>query len=97
MKSDNPQYLELYEVNLQAVFEDLDDVFDLGAEDDEDIMDSVFPIDSYLEAPLIQYVVQELSNAKYQAEDDINNAHDDLGEIANYVAQHIKKRQEASQ
>jgi hypothetical protein len=57
-------------------------------------MDRKFPLEEALIIPLIQLAVRDLSAANYNAEDNTNNAHDELGELARYLAQNLKKRRD---
>lgn len=96
LKSNNPQYRYLNKVKVTGVFEDTAAASELSCPDENgntkcDIMDMDFPLEDALIPQMIELVVKELGGAKYQAEDGINNASDDLGRLANYIAQRLKK------
>lgn len=85
LKSSNPQFQYLKKLRLSAVFEDFDEAAELQCDDEGntdgvacDVLDSVFPIREYLVPMLIELVVKELTGAKYQKQDSVNNAHDDI-------------------
>lgn len=78
LKSNNPQFMFLEKVSLNAVFANPQEVFD----DDVDFMDEPFPIEEDLISSCIEMVYQELSGTVYAPEDRINNAKDDMSDIA---------------
>lgn len=86
LKSNNPQFLYLKKLRMDAIFEDFDDASNLlcnneGEDRACDVLDKEFPIREYLVPTLIELVVQELTGALYKPQDDKNNASDDLGKI----------------
>lgn len=99
VKSSNPQAYYLDKVTLTGIFEDSSKAAELACEKDGDedgsacdVLDKSFPLEEALIPNLIQAVVKELGAALYNAEDDQNNANDELGTLARYLAQHLKKR-----
>lgn len=78
LKSNNPQFMFLEKVSLNAVFTNPQEVFG----EDMDFMEEPFPIEDDLITSCIEMVYQELSGAVYAPEDRINNAKDDMGDIA---------------
>ena len=94
MKSNNPQVQYLEKVKITGVFEDSSKAAELqcpGADGEKpcDIMDADFPLEEAFIPQMINFIVQELGGVKYQAEDKINNASDDLSELAAYIRQQM--------
>lgn len=84
-KSCNPQHLYLEQVMLVGIFGDAEKASELECQEGEnscDILDKEFPIEGSLVSPLIELVVKELLGAEYRPEDNVNNAKDDLSEVA---------------
>jgi hypothetical protein len=86
LNSSNPQFLYLKKLRMSAVFEDFDEVSDLLCDNDGtpqpcDVLDMEFPIRDYLVPALIEMVVKNLLGTKYQKDDVVNNAKDDLPEV----------------
>lgn len=98
LKSNNPQSYYIDKVKLTGIFEDSSKAAELACdqdgEDNCDVMDRKFPLEEALVIPLIQLAVRDLSAANYNAEDSTNNANDELGELARYLAQNLKKRRD---
>lgn len=82
LKSDNPQFLHLKKIKLDAVFFDAKKAESLSCEKSEgdncDILDKPFPIEDGLVTPLIQMMVQELSGQRYMPTDKVNDASDNM-------------------
>lgn len=94
LKSDNPQMYYIKKIKVTGIFENSADIIDLQCPDENgettcDIMDMKFPLEESLIPPLIELIVKELSAFKYQAEDSINNANDDLSNLASYIRQQL--------
>lgn len=94
MKSDNPQMYYLKKVKVTGIFEDSTKVAELQCPNNEgektcDLMDMQFPLEESLVPPLIELIVKELSAFKYQAQDSLNNANDDLSNLAAYIRQQV--------
>lgn len=83
-KSNNPQYLYLEKVKLTGIFEDSINASQLQCSNDKecDILDRTFPLEDSLIPIVIELVVKELLAANYRPKDDINNAKDELSEVA---------------
>lgn len=99
VKSSNPQAYYLDKVTLTGIFEDSSKAAELACEKDGDedgsacdVLDKSFPLEEALIPNLIQAVVKELGAAQYNAEDDKNNANDELGALANYLARNLRRR-----
>lgn len=95
LKSSNPQFLHLQKIRMSAIFEDFDDTADYLCDEDNtptpcDVLDMEFPIREYLVPSLLELVVKELTGAKYQPSDKLNNANDDLSDIAAFVRSQMK-------
>ena len=87
LNSNNPQFLYLKKLRVNAVFEDIEDAAGLLCDEDGssiacDPLDMEFPIRDYLVPPLIELVVKALSGSEYKPEDVRNNASDDLSKVA---------------
>lgn len=83
-KSNNPQYLYLEKVKLTGIFEDSINASQLQCSNDKecDILDRTFPLEDSLIPIVIELVVKELLAADYRPKDDINDAKDELSEVA---------------
>lgn len=94
LKSANPQYLHLEQVKMTGVFEDPVKASELECVDSEenncDILDKEFPLEDALVPPLIELSVKELLGAAYRPKDTLNNANDDLSDIASFVRRNMK-------
>lgn len=86
-KSNNPQYLYLEKVKMTGVFENSEEASKLQCEGDNecDILDRTFPIEESLVSPMIELVVKELLGAQYRPEDNVNNAKDDVSDLATFL------------
>lgn len=84
LHSNNPQAGYLQHVKLSAVFEDVEAAAELTCEGQQtcDVLDMEFPLEAALVPLLIEYIVQELSGARYAPQDKDNNAKDDLSDAA---------------
>lgn len=85
--SNNPQFLYLKKIRVNAIFEDFDEASDLLCDDEGepescDVLDSVFPIRDYLVSTLIELVVQALVSSEYRPVDNNNNANDELSKVS---------------
>lgn len=97
MKSSNPQFQYLERIKLSAVFEDFEEASNLscdeeGNQDDCDIMEKEFPLESYLVPALINDVVKQLLGSKYISADKYNNSKDDIADIAQFIRQNMKSQ-----
>lgn len=86
LNSNNPQFLYLKQLRLNAIFEDIDEVGKYLCDDEGsfkvcDTLDMEFPIREYLVPLLIELVVKEITGAAYKPEDTKNNASDDLTKV----------------
>jgi hypothetical protein len=80
----------LERIKLSAVFEDFEEASNLscdeeGNQDDCDIMEKEFPLESYLVPALINDVVKQLLGSRYIPRDSYNNSRDDIADIAQFV------------
>ena len=97
LKSNNPQFLYLKKLRMNAIFEDFDEATDLLCDDDGnkdedscDVLESTFPIRDYLVPSLIEMVVKELVGAAYRPSDKQNDANDNLTELAAFIRNNVK-------
>ena len=86
LNSSNPQFLYLKKLRMSAVFEDIEAAAGLLCDSDGtptpcDVLDMEFPIRDYLVPLLIEMVVKDLTGAKFQPVDSVNNAADDLSNV----------------
>lgn len=84
-RSANAQFRYLRQLKLNGVFEDSSKAAELscagnGSDCDTciDVLDMEFPLEDALQAACIEYVVNELSGARFAPQDKANNAEDDL-------------------
>lgn len=89
-KSSNPQHLYLERVRFSAIFSDAREVSEFNNQGSCDIYDTEFPIEEALVPPLIELVVKELLGAAYRPKDDVNNASDDLANLAAFIQRNTK-------
>lgn len=95
LKSSNPQFQYLERIKLSAVFEDFEEASNLscdeeGNQDNCDIMEKEFPLESYLVPALINDVVKQLLGSKYIPKDSSNDANDTLSDIYAFLKRHLK-------
>ena len=84
LHSNNPQASYLQRVKMSGVFEDAEKAAAQTCEGCKncDVLDSTFPLEDSLVPICIEYIVQELTGAKYSPQDKDNNAKDDLSDAA---------------
>lgn len=88
----------LKRIHLTAVFDNPQEAFDMVSCDGDgcpiicDFMDEQFPMEDALETQLISLVLKEIVGAAFRPKDTINNAKDDLADIASFVRQNLKDR-----
>ena len=84
-KSQNPNHLYLRKVRMTGIFDDVEKASELQYSDNNenncDILDREFPLESALVPTIIELIVKELSNTIYQPQDEENDANDNLSEI----------------
>lgn len=82
LRSNNPQFIFLENICVEAVFSDAVEVALLNAGSDScaDILELEFPLDATLIPSCIELIVQELTGARFAPEDKRNNAKDDFGD-----------------
>ena len=84
-KSQNPNHLYLRKVRMTGIFDDVEKASELQCSDNNenncDILDREFPLESALVPTIIELIVKELSNTIYQPQDEENDANDNLSEI----------------
>lgn len=92
-KSSNPQFLYLQNVRMTAIFEDAEQAAELECDSEDkacDILDRKFPLEDGLISTVIELTVKYLSGAVYRPKDSINNASDDLADIASFIRSNMK-------
>lgn len=92
LKSNNAQFLHLESLQMTAIFDDVDEALELecNSSDTCDPWDKEYPLEVGLIPQLIELVVKELSGAIYKPEDSVNNAEDDLSNLASFLRQNAK-------
>ena len=81
-KSYNPKILDLNKVNMNAVFEDVEEASELECNNDIcDLMDRIFPMEDSLIPAVVELVVKELRASVYMPSDELNDANDQLDEM----------------
>lgn len=93
LKSMNPQFQYLKQVQVSALFEDPEKANEYSCDDTDkpcDILDAEFPLDSSMLPQLVEIIVKELSAAEWRQKDDINNSSDDLSNLIAYLAKNTK-------
>lgn len=95
LKSNNPQVYYLEKVKVTGIFEDSSKAAELQCPDADgnttcDVMDKTFPLEEALIPPMIELVVKELSGAVYKPKDPLNDAADNLSELATYLRHNMK-------
>ena len=87
LKSNNPQYQYLKNINIISIFENPKKIYELNEAADvnnnSSILDKIFPVEGELIPMIIATVVKLLREAIYKPEDDTNNANDDLDSLEN--------------
>lgn len=86
LQSNNPQFINLTQMKMEAVFSDVDKAAELACPGEDgkkcDILEQEFPLEASLVPACIELVVQDLSGGVYAPQDRQNNAKDDLSEVA---------------
>ena len=95
LKSSNPQFLYLEKLRVNAIFEDFDAAAGLLCDDDGssaacDVLEGTFPIRDYLVPTLVEMVVKQIVGAAWRPADSVNNAADDLSDIATFIRRNMK-------
>lgn len=95
LRGNNLQLYYLEKVKVTGIFEDSTEVTNLQCPDEKgnticDIMDMTFPIEAPLITTLVELVVKELSGVAYRPKDQMNNASDDLSELASFLRNNVK-------
>lgn len=104
IKEDNKLYLKTSKkdfncpeyIKLTAIFESSTEAHEHRCKGETcdicELMDNKFPMEEELTVALIQAVVKDILGASYRPKDGINNAKDDLSDLANYISNALKKR-----
>lgn len=87
LTSANPEFLNLKSIEITGVFEQPDKIMQTNS---NDFMDTEYPLEEGLIPQVIEAVVKTLLVANYDPEDSINNAQDDLSNLATYIAKNSK-------
>lgn len=89
----NPQFKYLKRAKVTGIFEDAQKAADLSCDEEGkpcDIMDMEFPLEASLIPQMIELITKELLGVNYRPKDDVNNATDDLADIAAFVRRNMK-------
>ena len=97
LNSSNPQFLHLCKLRMSAVFDDIDEVSQYLCDDEGnaentscDFLEGTFPIREYLVPSLIELVVKELVGSSYRPKDSVNDASDNLADLAAFIRRNVK-------
>lgn len=97
LKSENPQFLYLKQIKLDAIFFNAREAAELECNRKDsgncDILDSDFPIEESLVTPLIQLMVNELNGNRYMPTDQENDAHDNMAGMMGATPKNVKPAQ----
>lgn len=91
LTSYNPQFKYLEKVKFTAVFQDAIKASELDCKYVEDVLDRIIPMEDSLIVPLIEMSVKELIGVAWRPKDNINNANDDLSDLATFISKALKK------
>lgn len=95
LKSANPNFSYLSRIKVRAIFEDAEEASNLSCDKDDitckDSLDKHFPIEEGLIPDIIKMVMQEILGAAYRPKDSVNDASDDLSDIAYFIRRNMKK------
>lgn len=93
VKSTNPQFRYLTNLQVSAVFEDPKQAAELSCDGNTcDIMSMPFPLEEDLIPAVIDSCKNELIGAIQKPKDPNNNASDDLGNISQFILNNMKDR-----
>lgn len=81
---------ELTKVKMTAVFQDALKALELVEDKEVEIIDNVIPLEDSLIQPLVEVIVKELLGAAYRPKDTVNNANDDLSDLATFLRNNVK-------
>lgn len=91
MKSLNPQLMYLERVKVTGIFEDASKAAELECDDDNcDILDKRYPLEEGLIPTVIELMVKELTGVIYKPKDHLNDAADNLSELASFIRNNVK-------
>lgn len=96
VKSMNPQIYSLEDIQLNSVFEDIEEASRLeeGNTNNCELLDMRFPMEEGLIIPLQDLALQNLLSALMRPKDTLNNASDEMSDIHLYLNQILRKRAE---
>lgn len=96
LTSCNPQLYYLKSLKLYAIFEDpeLAEQLECSHTDCVDILDKDFPLQDSLVVNVIQSTLKDILGAAYRPIDNMNDAKDDLANIATYLRNNVKSKLE---
>lgn len=92
----NPQFLYLKKAKVTGIFEDAKKAAELSCDLQEgnncDILDQDFPLEADLIPQMLELIIKETLGINYRPKDSVNNASDDLADIASYVRRNMKSQ-----
>ena len=92
--SQNPQFKYLKKARITGIFKDAKKAAELACSGEGntscDILDVEFPLDVDLIPQMIELIVKELLGVNYRPKDTVNDATDDLSDIAAFVRRNMK-------
>lgn len=92
LKSCDPQLYYLEKAGIRGIFSDPQEAAALSGKEGAtcEPLDVEFPLEDNLLPLVMQYVVKELVGGIYKPKDDINNASDDLSDLAQFIRSYTK-------
>lgn len=93
--SSNPQFKYLKEAKITGIFEDAEEAAKLSCDENGakcDILDAKFPLEPDLIPQMFELIIKELLGVNYRPSDNVNDANDDLADIASFVRRTMKSQ-----
>lgn len=81
LKSSNPQFISLEKVRMTAVFSSAVEAFKQACSEEEDILDSTFPLEGALVPVVTEFIVKELVGHLFRPTDYKNDGSDNVSNL----------------
>ena len=97
LNGSNPQFLYLKKAKVTGIFEDAQKAGELACDNNGDntncdILDQDFPLEADLLPQMVELIVRELLGVNYRPKDTVNNAFDDLADLASFARRNMKSQ-----
>ena len=97
LNGSNPQFLYLKKAKVTGIFEDAQKAGELACDNNGDntkcdILDQDFPLEADLLPQMVELIVKELLGVNYRPKDTVNNAFDDLADLASFARRNMKSQ-----